>query len=557
MLEVLLSWIYILIAAYLLGFAFKVFIQWLTKNKLDLSFDIVIIAGFVMATVYASYFSIFHGVGRLTNVILVMVCGVIFAVFYKKIMNDILGAIKNLRFPKLLLVLLLAVLFASATSAGAFHYDTSLYHAQAIHWIEQFGLVKGLGNLHHRFAYNSSYLISNALFSLKFIFGRSLHTLSGLIMLLVTTYAITSFRFIKERVGKIYISDLVKIAALVYVVICFGLAISPESDLPAMLLVFYVIIKWLEGIEANNNDYNYYSLLSLLLLYLVTVKLSTAFLLILAIKPAFLLIKKQNYKLIAIYIFLGFIIISPYLIRNILISGYLIYPVTKIDIFNVDWKMPKTIVEVDSQEIQVWGRGVKDVALFDQPTNIWLPEWFSSQNVTDQLLLILNLLAIPTGLALTMFIKTKKWIAGYLWVWFAVAASVCFWLLSAPLIRYGLAFLLLLPALTVGILIKLTNFKISYLLYIILFCIFLLWLQINGTYIISNIKRPYLIQQIDYPNFPVTPFFLGKETIYIPVSGDQVGYSAFPASLGYTNKTSYLNVELRGNGFSDGFRYRK
>ena len=557
MLEVLLSWIYILIVTYLLGFAFKLFIQWLTKNKLNLSFDIVIIAGFVMATVYASYFSIFHGVGRLTNVILVLICGIIFVSFYKKIKDDLIEAIKKLRYPKILLFFLLAVLFASATSAGVFHYDTSLYHAQAIHWIEQFGLVKGLGNLHHRFAYNSSYLISNALFSLKFIFGRSLHTLSGLIMLLVTTYAFTSFRFIKEKVGKIYISDLVKIAALVYVVICFGLAISPESDLPAMLLVFYIIIKWLEGIEAKNNDPNYYSILSILLLYLVTVKLSTAFLLILAIKPAFLLLKKQNYKLIAIYIFLGFIIISPYLIRNILISGYLVYPVTKIDVFNVDWKMPKTIVEVDSQEIQVWGRGVNDVALFNQPTNIWLPKWFSSQIISDQLILILNLAAIPIGLAMALFLRAKKWVGEYLWVWLAVAASVVFWLLSAPLIRYGLAFLLLLPALTIGILIKLTNFKLSRVLYVVLFLVFLLWLQLNGTYIISNIKSPYLIQQIDYPNFPATPFPLGKETIYIPVNGDQVGYSAFPASLGYTNKTSYLKVELRGNGFSEGFRYKK
>ena len=36
------------------------------------------------------------------------------------------------------------------------HVDTGLYHAQAIRWIEEYGVVCGLGNLHSRFAYNSA-----------------------------------------------------------------------------------------------------------------------------------------------------------------------------------------------------------------------------------------------------------------------------------------------------------------------------------------------------------------------------------------------------------------
>lgn len=56
------------------------------------------------------------------------------------------------------------------------HFDTeilscfliaSLYHAQAVRWYEEYGVVKGLGNLQWHFAYNSSYFAFAALFSLE------------------------------------------------------------------------------------------------------------------------------------------------------------------------------------------------------------------------------------------------------------------------------------------------------------------------------------------------------------------------------------------------------
>lgn len=40
--------------------------------------------------------------------------------------------------------------------AGQLTYDTGLYYAQAIHWIESFGVVPGLANLHIRLGFNST-----------------------------------------------------------------------------------------------------------------------------------------------------------------------------------------------------------------------------------------------------------------------------------------------------------------------------------------------------------------------------------------------------------------
>ena len=71
----------------------------------------------------------------------------------------------------LIVTALLALVFLKWACDSIEHYDTYLYHAQAIRWIEEYGVVPGLGNLHHRFAYNNSVFSLQALFSLSFLLG--------------------------------------------------------------------------------------------------------------------------------------------------------------------------------------------------------------------------------------------------------------------------------------------------------------------------------------------------------------------------------------------------
>lgn len=83
----------------------------------------------------------------------------------------------------------LFLLWGYFTSRGYIHYDSDLYHAQSIRWIEEYGVVKGLGNLHERFAYNSASFALSALYSMKFLLGKSLHTLSGFFAFLLSLTA--------------------------------------------------------------------------------------------------------------------------------------------------------------------------------------------------------------------------------------------------------------------------------------------------------------------------------------------------------------------------------
>ena len=45
-------------------------------------------------------------------------------------------------------IFVLMLLFSYGASRGYLHFDSGLYHAQAIRWIEEYGVVPGLANLH-------------------------------------------------------------------------------------------------------------------------------------------------------------------------------------------------------------------------------------------------------------------------------------------------------------------------------------------------------------------------------------------------------------------------
>ena len=66
-------------------------------------------------------------------------------------------------------------------------YDTALYHNQAIQWIEESGVVKGLGNLHNRLAYNSSFFALQALFNWASVCGQSLHGMNSFIAIVFSS----------------------------------------------------------------------------------------------------------------------------------------------------------------------------------------------------------------------------------------------------------------------------------------------------------------------------------------------------------------------------------
>lgn len=550
MILVLLNWIYILITAFLCGFAFSRLAERLCSYQMK-SFVEILFFGLIIATVYAQLFSLFGGVGIAANLLLLCTCVLFFVLWQKQITTIIYEKWKNKPFLYKITAAVLTLIWCYCTSRGYMHYDSDLYHAQSIRWIEEYGIVKGLGNIHVRFAYNSSFFALSALYSMKDVAGQSLHAVNGLFALLLSLETLKLFfRDGRKEAKGLALSDFARLGAFYYLTLIYRGIVAPASDYCVMCVVFYIVIRWLSYLELDfeNNEKSIapYGLLCVAGVYGVTLKLTAGVILLLVAKPAYMLLKERRYRETAFYIITGVIVLAPWMIRTALISGYLLYPFPALDVLGVDWKMDAAAAALDAAEIKAWGRGLNNAALAGLSVREWFPHWFQTMLPASGKLLILADIACLVVLAgyAVRFIRKK---ADQLLVLGTVAASYLFWQLSAPLLRYGYAYVLLLITLTAGLLcqhIKKSG-RIIWRAAVLLAAV--KGISLAG-YVIDTAPQPYYIVQKDYGRYELDSFTVENITFYYPKSGDRTGYESFPAV------PRKAELALRSGDIRGGFR---
>ena len=531
MFSVILIWLYMLFTCYVIGFTCITVIKGKEtyRCRKETSY---LYAGIGAVTVYSQFFSIFWKVGFMANLILLLICVLCIAIFRKQFQENLHTCRLTITPIRAVMILLLFLVFAYGTSTGIIHYDTSLYHAQSIRWIEEYGVVPGLGNLHSRLAYNSAAFCFSALYSMAFLGGQSYHCGAGFLAFLLALVCMEAWT--KERIKKPQLSDFARLTAIYYLLIIFDEMVSPASDYFMVLLVFFIVIRWLDLMERGERLYLPYALLCVLGVVVLTVKLSGALILLLTLKPAFMMIKEKRVKEIFLFLGLGILTVLPFLVRNVILSGWLVYPFTALDLFSFDFKIPRGMAEYDAKEIQVWGRGFSDVGRYGEAVSAWLPEWIGSLDGTNKIFLIMALggVLLLIFLAVYAIVKKKKDMIDFLHAEGTLTACFLFWLSSAPLIRYGCVFLWLSPMLVWGYLyLKISPHLDRFKIYYILILVFGLYkLSAFGMEVYGGATARYLIRQKDYENFETTAYELHGITFYYPVSGDQVGYRDFPSA---------------------------
>ncbi len=571
MVSVILIWIYILITTFIVGYGVLRLITrhfpYQVKN-----WDAYVLCGIVCVTVYAQFFSLFAGVGLLANGVLCAVCAVILWRERESLKDLFLsywsGKSADLRKRmrcKAILLFGIFLLFAYGTSRGMIHYDTGLYHAQSIRWIEEYGVVKGLGNLHCRLAYNSASFALSALYSMAFLGGRSFHCCAGFLAFLLAAICLKMGDHL--RLGWLKTSDFARVMCVYYLVNIFDEMVSPASDYFMVLIAFYIVIRWLDLLESGEQMILPYGLLCVLGVFLLTLKLSAALILLLTIYPAYRLLREKKWGETCVYLGLGIVTALPYLIRNVVISGWLVYPFTRIDLFSVAWKIPKGMADYDAKEIQVYGRGYTDVTRFEMPVREWLPGWFRGLVGSDRLFV-----AVAAVSALLLFLYA----AGMLFRWWhrrwelllvqsTVAASFLFWLCTSPLMRYGCVYVYLTFAVVSGGIYEAatgygegrsedsgqgrslwrTMIRCAALAMTVLL---LLYKGLAlGREIVGSYENAYWLVQKDYENYETLSYQIEGITFYYPIEGDQVGYDSFPSS------PTKAEISFLGEELADGF----
>ncbi len=433
--------------------------------------------------------------------------------------------------------------------------DTGLYHAQTIRWIESYRVVPGLGNLNARFAYNSSWLVVNALFSLEFLGLRSFHLLPAAVFL--TAMAVFLEGAAGWLRGKATLANILKTLLIPCAFYVASAEISsPGTDLPVILIAWLLAAGWLElGEEPPGSRPLFELVLFLLSIFAVTIKLSAGPLLIFA---ALLLLRRiNNRRQLVIMTVLALAILLPWMARSVVLSGYPLFPVAGIPGFNLDWRISPGLAQREQLGIIAWGRdsGMDMEEVLKLPFSVWIQTWFFDQTANRKLLLLLAG-ASPFLFGLGWALLARRRESGLertlplLAVLVIFISGGLFWLFTSPDFRFGYGYLivlLLLPWLMpFAFLRKLHKSSLP---------IVLLILAYLGYSMVSSFERSSFFERlllpVDYRVLPTQPCDLKNGAILCPAeeSWSQCWYEPFPCA-----PFPRPNVEMRGPDWSDGFR---
>lgn len=569
MLSIIVSWTVIGMYAYLYGKTGISILYGRRKTALH-STDVYLVWGIMLMNIFAQFFSLISGLSWIAFGFLSLVAvGCVFYLATKtkenqqkeyKVFEIVFGKYKEYKAR----YLLTGIAFIGTllwTNMVPQHYDTYLYHAQAIHWCEEFGVVPGLGNLHFRLAYNSAFITLQALFSFSWLVGQSLHTVNGFLVLILSVWIIWSFHV--ERDNMLQVSDMLKLGLIFYFIYDSFHISSPNTDTWALSLLCYICIKWSEYAEKELEEPLPYAMLCILSVYALTLKLSAAPFVLLTLYPAVLLLRSKNWKQIIAHVGLGNVTVLPYLLRNVIISGYLIYPYPELDLFTFDWKMSVSTLIADRREVIAWGRGNKDVSRYQDALWEWMPQWYQSIHPLWRVLFLIAIVAcVFLSIQLIMDIRRKR-VINRCMLTVVTMIGMIFWLMSAPLPRYGVVYMLLLTCMCFGILCQgrwisegrghrigcVIHYKMGTIALagMILFFV-VLYFPYSVSLGVSD--QPWMVQS-DYANRQTEIYNWREYEFAVPLNGDQTGYEPFPS---VRHPIMLENLELRDGTLQSGFR---
>ncbi|WP_061269874.1 LIC_10190 family membrane protein [Leptospira interrogans] len=445
-----------------------------------------------------------------------------------------------------------------------FAYDSGLYHIQSIKWIQEYSVVPGLANLHGRFGFNPNIFTIFALTSLKEIFKQEIFSVNFVIYSILVLHSINRIYKILKQEGFTN-SFLLHSIVLFLILEQFMSLSSPTPDLISIVLPLYILTnlpKNENGIHSKLNLENYFSSI-ILSVYTISVKLSTIPLCILIL----LLIIRYKFdgKKLLIVISIIFLILLPWLIRNVILSGYLIYPFSAIDIFNFDWKVPLNAVVSEKLSITGWarnpGEGYKEAA--QMKFWEWFPIWWNTISKLNRLFIVISFLSPIFIFIYSLFKKIKIDFQTFA-ILFTSWIGVIFWILLAPDIRFGKAFLgvsAISPLLYFNFKINFFPIKISktskQIILVFIFIIVSVFLINRRTYnrcknfIRENSAFFVRPKKIKIPqNLEFKKIQMNDLEVFIPAEGDRCYDYEIPC-MPYKN----YSLILRGKTLQSGFKY--
>lgn len=442
MLTTLLAWIYISFLSWMWGVLFLQFIKKITKSELQLShFSIICITGLSAITIIAGIISLLIPLGEWwVQFLFILPC---IGLFFKKKPPAFFSALKkefqNLHIISIILLTTCLLLILVMSTWTIIHPDTLGYHAQTIQWIEKYRAVPGLVNLHVRFGYQGLWFVDAALFGFSFTGKEGITFLNSTVLFWFFIFITNriNYNFFKEgnNLYGILWTALLVISIWSYTQVRLT-ATSASPDFIASLYVLSIVY-----ILFQKNDLLNWLLAAFLSLVAITIKLSVAPIFLIAATGAIIFLKERKVKLLLALVIISTIIFLPFVVRNIITSGYVVFPSTILDIAEVDWKYGRQLTISEKNYITVYAKkpGVTTKGEIDSVARMsppeWVPEWWQNCSAADKSIMVLLFFSILAALILLRKIIQSGFVAIFLLT--TMLLGIIFWFVNAPDPRFG------------------------------------------------------------------------------------------------------------------------
>jgi len=350
--------------------------------------------------------------------------------------ESIRGAIRDLTQPSHLLITLLVFLVTAAYCIlPPLHPDSLGYHHLTVLWYEKYKVVPGLANLHGRFAFNPVSFIIEAAWSFTGLAGRSLYPLNMLLGGLFFCWLLKRlFRNMDSVSGLLYLFAL----AFSFRFFLVNLS-SPASDMLVYICILYPILLLVERIVSKEITLSTTIVPVLIILFSITAKLTsfTAFLL-LPFLYYWLPKKDKGLPLFGKIAGICLFLYIPWLMRNYIMSGYLLFPYGRPDIFHPDWKASPNLLKYENYYIHnypthipyhpFWHSSIPRV----QTLLTWFSFYIQAHQTIDAILIVLGF--ISPLFWLLPYARTKKvdlrvltvWLVAFAGIWINLSISMVF-----------------------------------------------------------------------------------------------------------------------------------
>jgi hypothetical protein len=340
-------------------------------------------------------------------------------------------------------MVLLALILANHVMFIPAHYDHGLYHMQGVKWISTFAIVPGLGNLHHRFAFNNANLLLAALLNRGVLYGYSYYLSNTLLALaLIARCFVSILHVIRNQThNKTDLYYAFMLAPALWQVSTTHLAgYSPDFPVFALGAVGAGELLRLLELEAGDQRNIQACFVALMMAAGITVKMSFAAYggLALLATAAFLWFK--NRAALPKAVGWGALLVAPWLARNVILSGYPLFPSTFLSL-PVKWKMPSYLAEPVSSIISNWAYTRSDSIPYTADWE-WFTRWLKPFVFEVKQTFAIALVLIVVSLILLALKRQWKAFDLRIGLLFLISSlSLVFWFVSAPDYRFsGAAF---------------------------------------------------------------------------------------------------------------------